>query len=207
MPVIKDIINREGERYENVVIPFTDGIKALQILAPLKKSLANDGEEVISAFEKNIALQIIDDAWKEHLRQMDDLKQSVQNAVYEQKDPLLIYKFEAFELFKKMIAEVNREVISFLFKANLPQTESPKLNQTSSAPKTDYSRMKTGRADTEGITNPIQNAQRQQQNGSETEVEEPHKLEPIRVGPKIGRNDPCSCGSGKKYKNCHGKDA
>jgi preprotein translocase subunit SecA len=207
LPVIKDIINREGERYENVVIPFTDGIKALQILAPLKKSLANDGEEVISAFEKNIALQIIDDAWKEHLRQMDDLKQSVQNAVYEQKDPLLIYKFEAFELFKKMIAEVNREVISFLFKANLPQTESPKLNQTSSAPKTDYSRMKTGRADTEGITNPIQNAQRQQQNGSETEVEEPHKLEPIRVGPKIGRNDPCSCGSGKKYKNCHGKDA
>ncbi|HZF99777.1 MAG TPA: preprotein translocase subunit SecA, partial [Chitinophagales bacterium] len=166
LPVIRNIVENNVQQYENVVIPFTDGMKGLQVIAPLKRSVETEGREIVNSFEKNITLAIIDDSWKEHLRQMDELKQSVQNAVYEQKDPLLIYKFEAFQLFKKMIGEVNREVISFLFKANLPQSDTnatapPRMNttnQTSTAPKTDMSRMKTGREGGE----PMSLAQRSQ---------------------------------------------
>ncbi|MFN7592595.1 MAG: preprotein translocase subunit SecA, partial [Bacteroidota bacterium] len=140
LPVIRDIMS-QNPQYENVVIPFSDGFKALQVVAPLRKSVDSGGQELIICFEKNISLAIIDEAWKEHLRQMDELKQSVQNAVYEQKDPLLIYKFEAFELFKKMLGEVNREVISFLFKAGLPQSDTSKVNSTATQARTDMSRM------------------------------------------------------------------
>lgn len=213
LPVIRNIVENNVQQYENVVIPFSDGIKGLQIIAPLKKSIETDGQEIINSFEKNITLGIIDDSWKEHLRQMDELKQSVQNAVYEQKDPLLIYKFEAFELFKKMIGEVNREVISFLFKANLPQQENAQqrmntTNQNTTASKTDMSRMKTGRADAEQATQHRAAVQNGGGNGQGREALEQaaQKLEPVRVGEKIGRNDPCPCGSGKKYKQCHGKD-
>ncbi len=208
LPVIRDIMSQNAQ-YENVVIPFTDGFKSLQVVAPLKKSVETSGAELISAFEKNISLAIIDEAWKEHLRQMDELKQSVQNAVYEQKDPLLIYKFEAFELFKKMIGEVNREVISFLFKANLPQSDTSKVNSTATQTRTDMSRMKTGRDNTDAITDPMRNQNQliNKGNGEQVSQQEQKPLEPVRVGPKIGRNDPCPCGSGKKYKQCHGKDA
>jgi preprotein translocase subunit SecA len=207
LPVIRDIMSQNAQ-YENVVIPFTDGFKSLQVIAPLKKSVETNGAELITAFEKNISLAIIDEAWKEHLRQMDELKQSVQNAVYEQKDPLLIYKFEAFELFKKMLGEVNREVISFLFKANLPQSDTSKVNSTASQSRTDMSRMKTGRDNTDAITDPVRKQNQQMNNGNGKQAQQDQKpLEPVRVGPKIGRNDPCPCGSGKKYKQCHGKDA
>lgn len=155
-----------------------------------------------------MTLLMIDEAWKEHLRQMDELKQSVQSAVYEQKDPLLIYKLEAFDLFKEMVSEVNRDVLSFLFKGNLPQQQQTPMNQAQAPPKTDYSRMKTGRDDTSAITNPNINQGRQMQNNEDGNgQQEQVKQEPVRVGPKVGRNDPCPCGSGKKYKSCHGKDA
>src|SRR5258705_10342981 len=154
--------------------------------------------EVVHAFERGITLATIDDAWKEHLREMDDLKQSVQGAVYEQKDPLLIYKFEAFNLFKKMVGEVNRDVVSFLFQGTLPNQQ---VNQAQTPQRTDYSRMREGRgAEMPASSVNGSNGQQQQQPPPEEK-----KLEPIRVGPKIGRNDPCPCGSGKKYKNCHGK--
>ena len=136
---------------------------------------------------------------------MDELKQSVQSAAYEQKDPLLIYKMEAFELFKKMISQINREVTSFLFKGNLPVLQQQPVQQARPPRRSDYSRMRESRENTEPITNPERYAQRNG-NGDGEPIEE-KKLEPIRVGPKIGRNDPCPCGSGKKYKNCHGKDA
>jgi preprotein translocase subunit SecA len=207
LPVIRDIMIKNPQ-YENVVIPFSDGFKGLQVIAPLQKSIDTQGAELITAFEKNISLAIIDEAWKEHLRQMDELKQSVQNAVYEQKDPLLIYKFEAFELFKKMIGEVNREVISFLFKANLPQSDTSRVNSTATSTRTDMSRMKTGRDDTHAITDPLRTSQAVSNNGNAQKAQQEQKpLEPVRVGPKIGRNDPCPCGSGKKYKQCHGKNA
>src|SRR5690606_35089585 len=113
-PVIKQVFEDETSNFENIVVPFSDGKKNIQVVTPLQKAYDTEGKELIRSFEKNVILAMIDDAWKEHLREMDDLKQSVQGAVYEQKDPLLIYKFEAFELFKQMIDRTNREAISFL---------------------------------------------------------------------------------------------
>jgi preprotein translocase subunit SecA len=198
LPVIKELFESRGETIENIVVPFTDGKKAIQVISNLKKSFESKGLEVVHAFERGITLATIDDAWKEHLREMDDLKQSVQGAVYEQKDPLLIYKFEAFNLFKKMIGQVNRDVISFLFKGSLPNQQ---VNQAQTPQRTDYSRMREGR----GAEMP---AAVNGENGKPLPPQQPEqkKLEPVRVAPKIGRNDPCPCGSGKKYKNCHGKD-
>jgi len=196
-PVIKDLFQTRGETIENIVVPFTDGKKGIQVIANLKKSYESKGLEVVHAFERGITLAIIDDAWKEHLREMDDLKQAVQGAVYEQKDPLLIYKFEAFNLFKKMIGEVNREVVSFLFKGSLPNQQ---VNQAQAPQRTDYSRMREGRG-AEMSASANGNGEERQQ------PQEQKKMEPVRVGPKIGRNDPCPCGSGKKYKNCHGREA
>ena len=206
-PVIKDVYQNRGETIENIVVPFTDGIRGMQVVTNLKKAHESNGREVIKSFERGITLSFIDDAWKENLRQLDDLKQSVQNARYEQKDPLLIYKFEAFELFKKMLGEINREVISFLFKAGLPNQPVQQVNQARVQEKTDYSRMREGRG--AAMTNVPVNAENngnERSNGNGQE-EAPRKLEPIRVGAKTGRNDPCPCGSGKKYKNCHGKEA
>jgi preprotein translocase subunit SecA len=147
-------------------------------------------KELAIAIEKGITLAIIDDEWKEHLREMDDLKQSVQNATYEQKDPLLVYKLESFELFKSMLGKVNKEISSFLFKGNLPVTYTDNV-KAAEEERTDLSKLKTGRSDL-----PAGNNQQRTQ-----------KVEPVRVEKKVGRNDPCPCGSGKKYKQCHGKDA
>ena len=128
-PVIKNVFENEGEKYERIVVPFTDGIKTLQVVTNLKQAYESEGKDLISDFEKNITLAIIDDTWKTHLRKMDELKQSVQNASYEQKDPLLIYKFEAFELFKSMLDKVNREVLSFLFKGALPSQTANQISE------------------------------------------------------------------------------
>ena len=128
-PVIKDVFENEGDRYERIVVPFTDGIKSLQVVTNLKEAYESDGKTLITDFEKNITLAIIDEKWKDHLRKMDDLKQSVQNASYEQKDPLLIYKFEAFELFKVTVDQINREVLSFLFKGELPTQDKNQISE------------------------------------------------------------------------------
>tara|TARA_B110000967_G_scaffold209375_1_gene265284 strand:- start:3080 stop:6415 length:3336 start_codon:yes stop_codon:yes gene_type:complete len=128
-PVIKNVFENEGEKYERIVVPFTDGTKTLQVVTNLKQAYESEGKDLINDFEKNITLAIIDDTWKTHLRKMDELKQSVQNASYEQKDPLLIYKFEAFELFKSMLDKVNREVLSFLFKGELPSQTANQISE------------------------------------------------------------------------------
>ncbi|MBX9851425.1 MAG: preprotein translocase subunit SecA, partial [Cytophagaceae bacterium] len=130
MPVFKDIENTRGATVENVGVPFTDGKRQVGVSVDLKKVLKTNGEELIGAMEKYSSLQIIDQAWKEHLREMDDLKQSVQNAVFEQKDPLLIYKFEAFGLFKTFIAKINEEILSFLFKAEIPVNNAEEVRET-----------------------------------------------------------------------------
>ena len=196
-PVIKNVFETQGSQYENIVVPFTDGLKTLQVMANLKKSFESQGKHIILDMEKGIMLAMIDDAWKEHLREMDDLKQSVQNAVYEQKDPLLIYKFESFNLFKQMLVRMNKDIISFLVKAALPG-EQNQVRQASAPQKTDMSRLKTSRSDS--TSSPQQGGDRSFMN---TQQEE--KQQPVRVEKQIGRNDPCPCGSGKKYKNCHGK--
>jgi preprotein translocase subunit SecA len=177
-PVIKDVFENEGDKYERIVVPFTDGSKSLQVVTNLKEAYESEGKSLITDFEKNITLAIIDENWKDHLRQMDELKQSVQNASYEQKDPLLIYKFEAFELFKKTVDEINKEVLSFLFKGELPTQDR---NQISEARDSKRERLNTSKADVQNSTEQaIQNSRQPQNEPIETVV---------REQPKIGRNE------------------
>ena len=195
MPVFKRIRLQQGNHIENVIVPFTDGKKAMEVLGNMDKTLATSGAALINALERTLALAHIDNAWKEHLRAMDDLKQSVQTATYEQKDPLVIYKMEAFELFKKMDTEVNKDIIEFLCHATIPLTETDQV-QEGRQQKTDMSKMSVTKQDAGAA--PTEN---------DYYDPTPEKQQPITVGPKIGRNDPCPCGSGKKYKACHGRDA
>ncbi|KAF1856522.1 hypothetical protein Lal_00049047 [Lupinus albus] len=194
-PVLKDVYETRGQYVESIVVPFTDGVHGMQVAVPLKKAVENHGQEVFKSFEKNVTLSLIDDAWKEHLREMDELKQSVQNAVYEQKDPLLVYKFEAFELFRQMLASVNKELMSFLFRGGIAVQQAPEqVREAAPAPKTDMRQMRTSKpemVDQSGL--PMEEMQQ--------EIQKPS---PAKAEQKIGRNDPCPCGSGKKYKNCHG---
>ena len=176
-PVIKGVFENEGDRYERIVVPFTDGIKSLQVVTNLKEAYESEGKSLITDFEKNITLAIIDENWKDHLRKMDELKHSVQNASYEQKDPLLIYKFEAFELFKKTVDEINKEVLSFLFKGELPSQDT---NQISEARKQKRERLNTSKADVQNSTEQAIQNSRQQSEPVETVV---------REQPKIGRNE------------------
>ncbi len=187
MPVIREVFEQAARKYENIAIPITDGMKTMNVIANLKKAYESEGREVSLAIEKGIALGMIDQSWKDHLREMDDLKQSVQGAAYEQKDPLLIYKFESFGLFKRMIQKINKDIISFLVKARLPMQTPDQVQAADQPDRTDMSRLQTGRTDVGGGP-----AGRR-------------KAEPVRVEKKTGRNEPCPCGSGKKYKHCHGK--
>jgi preprotein translocase subunit SecA len=190
LPIFKQIHGQRGETVKNIVVPFSDGKKALNILSPLEKNIDSNGKQLLVEFEKNISLAMIDESWKHHLRQMDDLKKEVQNASLEQKDPLLVYKLEAFNLFKNLASDINRSIVSFLFKGNI-STQNPESVQTNQvAQRTNLDNLKTSRDDHEA------------QNGRERE---PRVAEPVRVEPKVGRNEPCPCGSGKKYKACHGK--
>jgi len=195
-PVIKNVYETNGGRFENILIPVTDGKKMYQILTNLKKAYETKGREFLKSFEKTAILANIDEQWKEHLRELDDLKQSVQNASYEQKDPLLIYKFESFNLFKTMIEEVNKDVISLLSKGQIPIKE-PEEVRSGNEKKLDMSRMQTQRSER------VPSAPSA---GSPGDTREPQRPMPIKVEKKVGRNDPCPCGSGKKYKNCHGRD-
>jgi preprotein translocase subunit SecA len=176
-PVIKNVFENEGDKYERIVVPFTDGTKTLQVVTNLKEAYESEGKDLISDFEKNIALAIIDETWKDHLRKMDDLKQSVQNASYEQKDPLLIYKFEAFELFTSMLDKVNREVLSFLFKGELPNQTA---NQISEAREQEREKVQLSKEEVRNIS----------ESSSSHNTQEPQPQETIvREERKIGRNE------------------
>ncbi len=188
-PIVKSVYEKQAAIYTNIAIPISDGRKMLTLPVDLKKAYESDGKEIARALSKTITLWQIDEKWKEHLRDMDDLKQSVQNATYEQKDPLLIYKFESFNLFSQMLEELNKDVLSFLMRAHIPlrdASEAPR--QAPQQRKPDMSQLQTSRTDL--VTN-----------GGE-----PKSNAPVHVEKQVGRNDPCPCGSGKKYKNCHGKN-
>ncbi|WP_349256395.1 preprotein translocase subunit SecA [Chitinophaga sp.] len=207
LPVIAQIYKEQGHHIENISIPFTDGKKGINVLANLQKVVETQGQETLNALERSITLALIDDAWKEHLRAMDDLKQSVQGAVYEQKDPLLVYKLEAFNLFKQMDSETSRDIVSFLCKGGIPVREDHPREQIREGheQKTDMSRMRASHQEFEGNGHgPAHTATAEQEYATNAE---PVRQEPVRIGPKVGRNDPCPCGSGKKYKQCHGKEA
>lgn len=196
-PVIKDVYENQGAHYENILVPITDGMKQINISTPLEKTYNTECKELIKNIEKNVILAMIDEDWKEHLREMDELKQSVQGAVYEQKDPLLIYKFEAFKLFNRMLLKINKEVARFLMKSGLPQ---PKEGQPEVAAKEAPAPVKNDLANLK-LSRPDYTSS----NTGNPEQREQPKAQPIRVEKKVGRNDLCPCGSGKKYKQCHGK--
>jgi preprotein translocase subunit SecA len=191
LPVVKDVYENQTQ-YENIAIPFYDGQKQVQIIANLKKAVESEGKEIPLAFEKGIVLTTIDDAWKEQLREMDDLKQSVQNASYEQKDPLLVYKFESFNLFKQMIEKINREVVSFLVRADIYNPNQAAFKEAHINRGIDRSKIREERGD--------------MLSQAHADTQQKVKPQPIKVAKKIGRNDPCPCGSGKKYKNCCGRN-
>ena len=203
MPIITNIRKEQGNHIENVAVPFTDGKKGVQVLANLDKYLATNGMELGSSLERGITLSLIDDSWKEHLRAMDDLRQSVQTAGYEQKDPLVIYKIEAYNSFKQMDDQVNKDIVSFLSHAGIPmeETNTGKIKEGREQ-KTDMSRMNVNKAEIDAAGDDYAANEKDYFDPST-----PVKQAPVRVDPKIGRNDPCPCGSGKKYKQCHGKDA
>ena len=205
LPVFEGIRKQQGRGVENVAVPFADGRRGMQVLANLDKTLQSNGYELTQALERNVALNLIDDAWKEHLRAMDDLKQSVQTASYEQKDPLVIYKMEAFGLFKKLDEQINRDIISFLCHAGIPvEHEQPaeKMIHEGKQKKTDMSKMSINKDEIDAAGQDYAANENDYFDPAPTAV----KQQPIVVGPKVGRNDPCPCGSGKKFKNCHGKE-
>ncbi|WP_321281885.1 preprotein translocase subunit SecA [Marinifilum fragile] len=187
-PVIKNVFESKGELYENIVVPFTDGSKMFNVVTHLKKAYDTEAEDVVRSFEKVSILATIDESWKEHLREMDELKQSVQNASYEQKDPLLIYKFESFNLFKAMVENVNKSVVASLTKGHIP-LQDPEEVREAEVRKRDMSNLRTSKEEL----------------GSDGRKQAPKKAEPVRNVQKVGRNEPCPCGSGKKFKQCHGK--
>jgi len=202
LPTLTQILQQQGDRVEHIVIPFTDGVRGIQVYVRLRDCVEQEARPVVQALEKNITLAMIDDAWKDHLRAMDDLRSSVQMASYEQKDPLLIYKFEAFNLFKLMLIETNRNIISFLLRAGIPMQEEPhQADGRELQQRTDMSNMRTNSAEIDRAGE----AYGADEEDYYTEPDVAVKRQPVVAGPKIGRNDPCPCGSGKKYKQCHGK--
>ena len=199
-PVIQKVYEEKGQMYENILIPITDGKKVYNIAVNLKKAAESESREVVREFEKRMLLYVIDDEWKEHLRQLDDLKQSVQNASYEQKDPLLIYKLESFGIFRRMLDALNRRAIAILLRGQNPTSNPEDVRQAQEQRRQDYSRYRTQKDST---------ARAAQQSGQAVaagrDTREMQRPEPIHVEKKPRPNDPCPCGSGKKYKQCHGR--
>ncbi len=206
-PVIKQVYENQGHMYENILIPITDGKRMYNISCNLKAAYESESKEVVKAFEKSILLHVIDEAWKENLRELDELKHSVQNASYEQKDPLLIYKLESVTLFDAMVNKINNQTISILMRGQIPVQEAPadeqqprrvEVRQAAPEQRQDMSKYREQKQD---LSDPNQQAAASQ------DTREQQKREPIRAEKTVGRNDPCPCGSGKKYKNCHGQNA
>lgn len=216
-PVIKQVYEHQGAMYENIMIPVTDGQRMYNISCNLKEAYETESKAITKSFQKSIVLHTIDDAWKEHLREMDELRHSVQNASYENKDPLLIYKLESYNLFKTMVETMNRKTAAILMRGQIPVREEPteeekrimaqrqaeaeaaaaarqriQVQQAAPERRQDMSRYRTEKSDLNG------------NNEMDTRPAQPRQ-EPVRAEKRVGRNDPCPCGSGKKYKNCHGQ--
>tara|TARA_B100000900_G_scaffold92605_1_gene75940 strand:- start:189 stop:1229 length:1041 start_codon:yes stop_codon:yes gene_type:complete len=189
-PVIKDVYEKQGATYENIVIPFTDGMKTLQVVTNLKEAVSSEGNNIPQSIEKSVTLAIIDNIWKDHLREMDDLKQSVQNAVYEQKDPLLIYKFESFNLFKELIDKINKEIVSFLLKSGLPSS-SEQISEDKNV--NTNKNLQTSRPENTTSTN--------------NQEQKAQKAQPVRVEQKAGRNEKVTITNGKETKELKWKKA
>ena len=196
-PVIKQVYEAQGHMYENIMIPITDGKRMYNISVNLKAAYESESKEIVKSFEKAILLHTIDDAWKENLRELDELKHSVQNASYEQKDPLLIFKLESVNLFDNMVNKINNNTISVLMRGQIPVQEPEQVREAAPEPQAPRQQYREEKQD---LTDPDQ----REAAGRDTREQ---KQEPYRAEKTVGRNDPCPCGSGLKYKNCHGKNA
>ena len=205
LPVISDVFENKGQQYENIVVPIADGLRVFQIVTNLKKAYESKGMELMRGFEKVVILVTIDEAWKEHLRELDELRQAVQNATYEQKDPLLIYKFESFNLFKGMIDRNNKAVVSTLVKGHIPIQQGSEVKEARPPrPSQDMNRLNLRKDEF-----PNQAPPRMPQGGMPGQPpmpQQPQAHQPMKAEKRVGRNEPCPCGSGKKFKQCHGKD-
>ncbi|MFO7657139.1 MAG: preprotein translocase subunit SecA [Bacteroidales bacterium] len=195
-PVIKDVFEKQGKVYENIVVPITDGVKTYNILTNLEKAYNSQGRELVNTYEKSISLYTIDEAWKENLRELDDLKQAVQSATYEQKDPLLIYKLESYNIFETMVERINKEVVGIMMKGQIPIRDSSQVQRGQAPSKLDMSKMETSKSEYGSSFN---------KGSGGTPNSQDKQVQPVRVEKKVGRNDLCPCGSGKKYKQCHGR--
>ena len=195
-PVIKQVYENQGAQYEKILIPITDGKRMYNVPVVLKEAYETESKAVVKAFEKAILLHAIDEGWKENLRELDELKHSVQNATYEQKDPLLIYKLESSNLFGAMLNEMNRKITSILMRAQIPVREPDQVRKAETERRQDYSRYSANKEDMTDI-----------QRAGQRDTRERQVTQPIHAEKTVGRNEPCPCGSGKKYKNCCGKNA
>ncbi len=214
-PVVKRVFEERGDQYKNILIPITDGKRTYQVVVNLETAYKSEAKEVVKSFEKQTLLYVIDDEWKEHLRQLDELRHSVQTASYEQKDPLLIYMIESFGLFEQMLGQFNRRAISILMRAQIPTRDPQEVRQAQAPQHEDMSKYRTQKDSTISQTRAPQMGQMTMSsssniqtamsaaNGQDTRRQQ--VTQPIHVDKKIRPNDPCPCGSGKKYKQCHGK--
>jgi preprotein translocase subunit SecA len=200
-PFVKDVQEKEGHRYSRILIPFTDGsTHPLPVSADLKKAYNSEGKTIMNDLEQTITLSIIDEEWKEHLRNMDDLKDATQGASFEQKDPLVVYKIEAFNLFKEFVNRVNEKVISYLYKGMVMIQQDEQVRQAPAPQKMNQQKLKDNRFEEQ------ERMQRQAaQNAGQSDEQRRNSAPVIRDANKVGRNDACPCGSGKKFKNCHGQ--
>ena len=194
-PVIKQVYERSSHQYTEIVVPVSDGKRTMNVELNLEKAYKSEAKEVVRAFEKATILHTIDEAWKEHLREMDDLKQSVQNASYEQKDPLLIYKFESYNLFKTMLDRINKDIVSILVRGHIRTNSADDVRQAETTRQRQH--LQTSKNEAQSLLSG---------GGTEGQGDQKQKAQPVvRSEPKVGRNEPCPCGSGKKYKQCHGR--
>jgi preprotein translocase subunit SecA len=203
MPQIRHVHETMSDRFKNIAFPLTDGRKEMQLIVNLQEAYESEGKTISKSFEKNVILSMIDNEWKEHLREMDDLRSAVNNAQYEQKDPLLVYKLESFELFKAMLARLNSETIELLMQLDIPNAEEIQTTNKSEERESSYTK-----AQEHALNAPAAQtraAHEQAMRNSAAASQPQVKQQPVVAEKKIGRNDPCPCGSGKKYKQCHGK--
>lgn len=196
MPVIREVYEKEGAVYENIAVPITDGKRVYNITCNLKECVETECKSMVKAFEKSILLHIIDDEWKENLRELDDLKHSVQNASYEQKDPLVIFKLESVQLFDQMIGKIYNRTTSILMRAQIPMPDPAEVREAAPEPRQPRQQYQESRSD---LADPAQRAAATQ------DTRERQKPQPYVADKMPQRNDPCPCGSGKKFKNCHGR--
>jgi preprotein translocase subunit SecA len=206
LPIIKDVHSKEGNRYKRIVVPFTDGTLGLNISADMEEAIKTDGKTIMQDVEKVATLALIDDAWKEHLRNIDDLKDSVQGASFEQKDPLVIYKMEAYNLFEALIGHINATVTSFLLRGSLAMNDEPQRQQpvaSEGARRAQANRLRASSGGKQEMTEAQEAAQRAAMSAGQSGGSA-QRAQPIVKQQMVGRNEPCPCGSGKKYKHCHG---